>query len=150
MGGKSYGHEEFTRGRSRGFWCIERLYRRAANCYAMRLEHNGPSSPPNTALDSFTTTLLVSPYQNHELAASQTAVEGGGDRRHWALPSCTGISARLPGWAAAKPRELGLLRCRNNCAAASSGEEERLMLKQIARDGSQEPLKWLEAGGITE
>ena len=56
------------------------LEHRCGECYAMRLEHTAQFAAQH-GFDSFTTTLLVSPYQNHELLR-QTAEEAG---RHWGV-----------------------------------------------------------------
>ncbi len=126
---ESYGLKEFTRA------VAGDLEHRCGECYAMRLEHTAQFAAQH-GFDSFTTTLLVSPYQNHELLR-QTAEEAG---RHWGVTFL--YRDFRPGFrdGQQQARELGFY-MQKYCGCVFS-EEERYA-KQIARD-RKEPLKWLK------
>ena len=121
-----YGLREFC-------WAVcDDVDRRCGKCYAMRLEQTARYAAEH-GFKSFTTTLLVSPYQDHELL-TQTARQMG--RRY-------GVDFLYrdfrPGFRAgqARARELGLY-LQKYCGCVFS-EEDRYQ-KQIRRD-LQEPEK---------
>ena len=110
----------------------EDIDRRCGYCYEIRLEQTAKFAAEN-GFASFTTTLLVSPYQNHALLA-ETAER---------MAQRYGVAFLYrdfrPGFrdGQAKARELGLY-MQKYCGCVFS-EEERYQ-KQIQRD-QKEPLK---------
>lgn len=119
----------------RDFVCavVEDIDQRCKKCYEMRLEHTARFAAEN-GFDSFTSTLFVSPYQQHDLMA-QVAARAG---EKWGVQFLyrdfrTGFRAGQQ-----QARELGLY-MQKYCGCIFS-EEDRYG-KQIARD-LQEPLKF--------
>ena len=87
---------------------------RCADCYAIRLEQTAAYAAAH-GYDSFTTTLLVSPYQKHEL------IRQIGERLAERVPassSSTGISVWASGKARKRPGKPDSI-CRNTAAASS-------------------------------
>ncbi len=123
---EDYGLKEFCRA------VCDHLDDRCGTCYELRLEETAKYAAGH-GFDSFTTTLLVSPYQRHELIAEVGRAMG---ERY-------GVTFLYrdfrPGFRAgqAEARELGFY-MQKYCGCVFS-EEERYA-KQIARDMAQ-PLK---------
>ena len=123
---ENYGLRDFCRA------VCDDIDHRCGKCYEMRLEQTALYAA-QYGFDSFTTTLLVSPYQNHELLA-ETA------RRMGERCGVTFLYRDFrPGFRAgqAKARELGFY-MQKYCGCVFS-EEDRYR-KQILRD-LQEPEK---------
>ena len=108
------------------------LDHRCGKCYAMRLEEAARAAA-ELGYGAFSTTLLVSPYQNHE--ALRAAGEAAGQRYGVAFL----YRDFRPGFRAGqqKARELGLYR-QKYCGCVFS-EEERYA-KEIRRD--EEATQW--------
>lgn len=125
---ESYGLRDFCRA------VCDNLDYRCPTCYEIRLEQTALYAAEH-GFDSFTTTLLVSPYQDHQLLAESAERAA---QRH-------GVKFLYrdfrPGFreGQAKARELGLY-MQKYCGCVFS-EEERYE-KQIQRD-LREPLKIL-------
>ena len=118
----------------RDFVCAvaDDIAHRCTKCYEMRLEQTARFAAEN-GFDSFTSTLFVSPYQQHECMADiarQAAQKWGVAFLYWDFRS--GFRAGQQ-----QARELGLY-MQKYCGCVFS-EEDRYA-KQIARD-MQEPLK---------
>ena len=103
---ENYGLREFCRA-----VCGD-INHRCSVCYALRLAQAAQYAARH-GYDSFTTTLLVSPYQNHELLA-ETAERMGRESG-----SCTGTSVPASGRDSRRPVRWAFI-CRSTAAACSA------------------------------
>ena len=90
---------------------------RCAYCYRVRMEKTAQYAAEN-GYDSFTTSLLISPYQNHEAIAA-AARQSGRWGRSTGWSSSTGTSAPCSRRASSSPGTTAFT-CRNTAAAFSA------------------------------